>query len=149
MPLATWTQIVLFIVSIAVFAICTVVLKNLDDTDDGKNTGYWPNKPNDFLEWRPPSLVGVSNAFAFSSGGVLTLGSDSGVRFALRPQVEYVGFRANGNTTGTVRLSVGIVFRIWENLDRAIVHQFVRGGLATLPYIVRITKLFVMYSENK
>ena len=48
-PLATWTQIVLFIVSIAVFAICTVVSKNLDDTDDDKNTGYWPNKPNDFL----------------------------------------------------------------------------------------------------
>jgi membrane protein implicated in regulation of membrane protease activity len=48
-PLATWTKIVLFIVSIAVFAICTVVLKNLDDTDDGKNADYWPNKPNDCL----------------------------------------------------------------------------------------------------
>jgi hypothetical protein len=48
-PLATWTQIILFTISIAVFAICTIVSKNLDDTDDGKNTGYWPNKPNDFL----------------------------------------------------------------------------------------------------
>jgi hypothetical protein len=84
----------------------------------------------------------VSNAFAFSSGGVLTLGSDSGVRRALRPQVEYVGFRANGNTTGTVRVSVGIVFRIWENLDRANRAAIRWGGLATLPYIVRITKLF-------
>lgn len=48
-PLATWTQVLLFIVSIAVFLICTVVSKSLDDINDEKNAGYWPNKPNKFL----------------------------------------------------------------------------------------------------
>jgi uncharacterized membrane protein HdeD (DUF308 family) len=48
-PLATWTQVLLFIVSIGVFVICTVVAKTLDDTTDEKNDGYWPKKPNGLL----------------------------------------------------------------------------------------------------
>lgn len=52
------------------------------------------------------------NAFAFGAGGGADIGLDRGGRFALRPQVEYFGFRANGSTMNTVRLSVGIVFRI-------------------------------------
>ena len=57
-------------------------------------------------------FTGASNAFAFAAGAGADFGLDRGGRFALRPQLEYFGFRANGNTTGTVRLSVGIVVRI-------------------------------------
>jgi len=48
-PLATWTQVLLFIGSIVVLLICSVATKNLDDTNDDKDAGYWPNKPNGFL----------------------------------------------------------------------------------------------------
>jgi hypothetical protein len=62
------------------------------------------------------ALVGgvryANHAVALGAGGGADVGLDSGGRFALRPQVEYFGFRANGNTTSTVRLSVGIVWRI-------------------------------------
>jgi hypothetical protein len=54
----------------------------------------------------------ASNAFAISAGGGFDVGLDRGGRFALRPQMEYFGFRANGTTTTTARLSIGIVFRI-------------------------------------
>jgi hypothetical protein len=62
------------------------------------------------------ALVGgvryANNGFAFGSGGGADVGLDRGRRFALRPQVEYFGFRANGSTTNTVRVSLGIVFHI-------------------------------------
>jgi len=54
----------------------------------------------------------AANGLAFGSGGGAEIGLDSGGRFALRPQVEYFGFRANGSTTNTVRVSVGMVLRI-------------------------------------
>jgi hypothetical protein len=54
----------------------------------------------------------AANGLAFGSGGGAEIGFDSGGRFALRPQVEYFGFRANGSTTNTVRVSVGMVLRI-------------------------------------
>ena len=54
----------------------------------------------------------ANNAFAFGAGGGADIGLDSGGRFALRPQVEYFGFRANGSTTSTVRFGVGLVLRI-------------------------------------
>jgi hypothetical protein len=57
-------------------------------------------------------FTGATNSFAFGAGGGADVGLDKVGRFALRPQVEYVGFRGNGNTTGTIRVSVGIVFRI-------------------------------------
>jgi hypothetical protein len=57
-------------------------------------------------------FTNASNAFAFGAGAGADFGLDRRGRFALRPQLEYFGFRANGNTTGTVRFSVGIVFRI-------------------------------------
>lgn len=52
------------------------------------------------------------NGIVFGSGGGADIALDSGGRFALRPQVEYFGFRANGGNTGTVRVGVGIVIRI-------------------------------------
>ena len=46
--------------------------------------------------------------FARRGGGVdLSLRHKS--RFALRPQLEFFGFRSQGPTTGSVRLSIGIV----------------------------------------
>jgi hypothetical protein len=39
-PLAKWSQVLLFVVSVAVFAICTIVSKNLDDTNDETKTGH-------------------------------------------------------------------------------------------------------------
>jgi len=57
-------------------------------------------------------FTNASNALAFGAGGGADLGLDSGRRFALRPELEYFGFRANGNTTSNARFSVGIVFRI-------------------------------------
>ena len=62
------------------------------------------------------ALVGgvryANNGFAFGAGGGADIGLDRGERFALRPQVEYFGFRANGSTTNTLRAGIGIVFRI-------------------------------------
>lgn len=55
-------------------------------------------------------FTATTNAFAIGAGGGADFGLDAGGRFALRPQVEYFGFRANGNTTGTIRISMGIVF---------------------------------------
>ena len=52
------------------------------------------------------------NAFASAAGGGADIRLGSGGGVALRPQVEYFGFHANRGTTNTVRLSVGIVFRI-------------------------------------
>ena len=54
----------------------------------------------------------ASNAFALGAGGGVDIGLDRGGRFALRPQIEYFGFRAKGTMTTTARLSIGIVFRI-------------------------------------
>ena len=52
------------------------------------------------------------NAFTFASGAGADIGLGSGASVALRPQMEYFGFRANGSTTNTARLSIGIVFHI-------------------------------------
>lgn len=58
------------------------------------------------------AFTGASNALAFGAGGGTDIGLDRGGRFALRPQLEYLGFRANGSTIGNFRLSVGIVLRL-------------------------------------
>jgi hypothetical protein len=54
-------------------------------------------------------FTNASNAFAFGAGRGADIGLDRSGRFALRPQLEYFGFRANGNTTGTVRFPAAIV----------------------------------------
>ena len=53
-----------------------------------------------------------NNGFTFGAGGGADITLDASGRFALRQQVEYFGFRANGGTTNTIRISAGIVFRI-------------------------------------
>jgi hypothetical protein len=54
----------------------------------------------------------AANGLAVGSGGGAEIGLDSGGKFALRPQVEYFSFHANGSTTNTVRVSIGVVLRI-------------------------------------
>jgi len=58
----------------------------------------------------------ASNAFAFGGGGGADVGLDRDGRFALRGQLEYLGFRAKGNVTGVIRTSIGVVFRIGRKL---------------------------------
>ncbi|HEX8815834.1 MAG TPA: hypothetical protein VF753_10060 [Terriglobales bacterium] len=57
-------------------------------------------------------FTGVTNAFAFGAGGGADFGLDRRGRFAFRPQLEYLAFRGNGSTTGTIRFSAGLVIRI-------------------------------------
>ena len=57
-------------------------------------------------------FLGTHRAFAFGGGAGGDLGLDRAGRFALRGQMDLLDFRVNGNNTGTVRLSAGIVFRI-------------------------------------
>ena len=54
----------------------------------------------------------ADNGFVFAAGRGSDVALDHAGRFALRPQAEYFGFRANGATTNTVRLSIGIVLRL-------------------------------------
>lgn len=60
---------------------------------------------------------GPANAFALGIGGGADFGIGSSGHWALRPQVEYFGFGTPsdfgfGSATGTVRVSVGLVYRI-------------------------------------
>ncbi len=57
-------------------------------------------------------FTGATNTFAIGAGGGADFGLDKSGRFAMRPQVEYIGFRGSGNTIGVIRFSAGIVFRI-------------------------------------
>lgn len=59
-----------------------------------------------------PGFTGATNSFAVSAGGGADFGLNESGEFALRPQLEYFGFRGNGNTTGAIRFSIGVVFRI-------------------------------------
>jgi outer membrane immunogenic protein len=52
------------------------------------------------------------NALAFGTGGGADIALDKRGRFAVRPQLEYFGFRANGSATNTLRVGIGLVFRI-------------------------------------
>lgn len=64
------------------------------------------------------SLSGVgsasSNPFAFSIGGGADLGLFNNDRVGLRPQFDYVGFRSNGSTANSVRISVALVFHLGQ-----------------------------------
>jgi hypothetical protein len=53
-----------------------------------------------------------SNSFVFGAGGGADIALGRSGKFAVRPQLEYFGFRAASITTNTVRLSVGVVYRI-------------------------------------
>ena len=57
-----------------------------------------------------PNSTGDHFAFAFGGGIDIALGRSG--RFALRPEGEYFGWRANGSTVNDVRLGIGIAYRI-------------------------------------
>lgn len=58
------------------------------------------------------AFTGNTNALAFAAGGGADFLLNRSGRVALRPQLEYFGFRSGGNTVGNVRFSVGVVFRL-------------------------------------
>jgi len=59
-------------------------------------------------------LSGSSNPFTYALGGGAELPLGSSHSWALRPEAEYVGLRANGATANCVRISVGIVYHIGQ-----------------------------------
>lgn len=63
-------------------------------------------------------FTGATNAFAVSAGGGADVGLDQKGRFALRPQIEYLGLRANQSMTNTVRFSIGLVIRFGRTASR-------------------------------
>lgn len=54
----------------------------------------------------------ANNGLTFDTGGGVDISASRGARFALRPQVDYVRFHANGNWINTARLGVGVAFRV-------------------------------------
>jgi outer membrane immunogenic protein len=56
----------------------------------------------------------TSNPFAYSIGGGADLPISSNDRVGLRPQFDYIGFRSNGNTSNSVRISVALVFHLGQ-----------------------------------
>jgi len=57
-------------------------------------------------------ITGGGSQFTFAFGGGADVGLGRTQRFALRPKLEYVGIRSGDSTTPSVRLSIGIVYRI-------------------------------------
>jgi hypothetical protein len=55
---------------------------------------------------------GATNAYALGAGGGADFVLDRSQRFALQPQLEYFRFGTIGSGTDTIRLCVGIAFRI-------------------------------------
>ncbi|MGB6876273.1 MAG: outer membrane beta-barrel protein [Candidatus Acidiferrales bacterium] len=53
---------------------------------------------------------GSANPFAFGFGGGVDLGVAR--RIALRPQIDYFGFRSNGITENSERVSISLVFNL-------------------------------------
>ena len=57
-------------------------------------------------------ITGGGSQFTFALGGGADVGLGRTQRFALRPKLEYVGIRSGDSTTSSVRLSIGMVYRI-------------------------------------
>lgn len=55
---------------------------------------------------------GSINPFAFGFGGGTDIGIADGGKIAVRPEFDYMGFRANGSTQNSERFSVGVVYNI-------------------------------------
>jgi hypothetical protein len=58
------------------------------------------------------NYTGATDAYALGAGGGADFVIDRSQRFVLQPQLEYFRFGTIGSGTDTIRLSVGIVFRI-------------------------------------
>lgn len=57
-------------------------------------------------------ITGGGTQFTFALGGGADIGLGSSRKFALRLEGDYFGIRSSGSTTPSVRLGVGIVYRI-------------------------------------
>jgi len=55
---------------------------------------------------------GSTNPFAFGFGGGTDIAVADGGKIAVRPEFDYMGFRANGSTQNSERFSIGIVYHI-------------------------------------
>lgn len=71
---------------------------------------HW-NRFNPFTQVLLGGARSGVNALAFGAGGGVEFTLDQRGRFAVRPQIEYLGFRANGGTTNTLRVGVAFVLR--------------------------------------
>lgn len=60
-------------------------------------------------------ITGGDSQFTFALGGGADVGLGRAQKFALRPKLEYVGIRSGDSTTPSVRLSIGIVYRIAQH----------------------------------
>jgi len=58
------------------------------------------------------NYTGATNAYALGAGGGADFALTRSQRFVLQPQLAYFRFGTIGSGTDTIRLSVGIVFRI-------------------------------------
>ena len=54
-PLRTETQILINVGALALALICGVLVYNLDDNNDGRNVGYWPQDPTKSALYRDPN----------------------------------------------------------------------------------------------
>jgi hypothetical protein len=57
-------------------------------------------------------ITGGGTQFTFALGGGADIGLSSSRKFALRLGSDYFGIRSSGSTTSSVRLNLGIVYRI-------------------------------------
>lgn len=57
-------------------------------------------------------ITGGGSQFTFALGGGADIGLSSSRKFALRPQLDFFGIRSSGSITPSVRLSIGLVYRI-------------------------------------
>lgn len=60
-------------------------------------------------------ITGGGSQFTFALGGGVDIGLGSEKKFALRPELDYVGIRSAGTTTPAVRLAIGIAYRIGQH----------------------------------
>jgi hypothetical protein len=59
-------------------------------------------------------ITGGGTQFTFAVGGGADIGLGSSRKFALRPQVDFLGIQSQGSITPSLRVSIGIVYRIGQ-----------------------------------
>jgi len=53
-PIRTGTQILVNVGAVIVALICGVIIYNLDDSNDSRHSGYWPQDPTKSALYREP-----------------------------------------------------------------------------------------------
>jgi hypothetical protein len=62
-------------------------------------------------------ITGGGTQFTFAVGGGADIGLGSSRRFALRPQIDFLGIHSQGSITPSARLSIGIAYRIGQKYE--------------------------------